>query len=159
MKKNYRVLNYFLVITLLVLIAATMYIAVTPQETTSAYTEFYILNATGNASEYPTDLQVGERGNLTVGIANHEQQPTKYTLILTMGEQQRAKRVVTIGDNQTWEERFFIKRTSVDDTKLRLLLYKGENVSVDEPPYRSLRLWISTSELRPGSGNNSVTDT
>jgi len=42
------------------------------------FTEFYILGAGGKAEGYSTELKLGERGEIILGIVNHEQERTGY---------------------------------------------------------------------------------
>jgi len=44
------------------------------------YTEFYILGPGGMASDYPTNLTIGQEGNITIGIANHEYRTVTYAV-------------------------------------------------------------------------------
>ena len=147
MREKYnRLLTWVLAIALVASVAGVIYIAVTPQETTDPYTEFYVLGSDGNASEFPTNLSVGESGRLIVGLTNHEHERTTYTVVLVLENRTVEKRTVAVADERTWEQEFSFAPQSAGDKRLRILLYKGENANPDEEAYRSLRLFVAVSE-------------
>lgn len=141
----HRALTWVLAIALLASVAGVIYIAVTPQETTEPYTEFYILGPGGNASGYPTNLSVGERGTVIVGISNHEHEAVEYTLVLRLANETIAERTVRVADEATWERRISFTPTEVGRHRLRFLLYRGPHPDVSGEAYRSLRLWIDVT--------------
>ena len=47
------------------------------------FTEFYILGPGGQASNYPTNITVGQNASVIIGIVNHEQKTVNYNLIVT----------------------------------------------------------------------------
>lgn len=49
----------------------TVYAVITPKEG-EKFTEFYVLDPNGKASDYPTNLKVGEEGEVIIGVVNHE---------------------------------------------------------------------------------------
>lgn len=79
MSKLDRTLSVILIISIIVSIAALVYIIVTPKQG-EKFTEFYILGKKGKASDYPTNLRVGQNGTVIVGIANHEYRTINYTV-------------------------------------------------------------------------------
>lgn len=142
----HRALTWALALALLAAIAGTVYLAVTPQETTDPYTEFYILGPGGNASGYPTNLTVGETGTVIVGITNHEHEVTTYTLVLALANETVERRTVEVADEATWEERVSFVPTEPGRQRLRFLLYKGTDPDLVDEPYRHLRLWLEVRE-------------
>ena len=48
------------------------------------FTEFYILGAQGKAAQYPNSLELGDRGKVTLGIINHEQESLNYQVKVIM---------------------------------------------------------------------------
>lgn len=138
-----RALTWVLALALLASVAGVIYLAVTPQETTEPYTEFYILGPGGNASGYPTNLTVGETGTVIVGITNHEHDRTSYTLVLELANETIDRRTVTVSDEATWEQRISFAPTEPGRQRLRFLLYRGSAPGGE--PYRHLRLWIEVS--------------
>jgi uncharacterized membrane protein len=72
-----RVLTIILVISIAASLIALTYVIAVPKQG-EKFTEFYILGPGGKASDYPTNLTVGEEASLIVGIANHEYQTVYY---------------------------------------------------------------------------------
>jgi len=94
------------------------------------FTEFYILGPNGTASDYPTELKVGE----------------------VIGEKS-----IELKDNETWERPFtFRAKKEGEHQKLEFLLYKNHfEKSVylrkrikeyKEEAHRSLHLWVDVKE-------------
>ncbi len=55
------------------------YVVLTPRPG-ERFTEFYILGPGGNASGYPTRLNVSQPGNVIMGLVNHEAARVNYTV-------------------------------------------------------------------------------
>jgi len=139
-----RALTWILAIALVVAVAGVVYVAVNPPETTDPYTEFYVLGPDGETADgYPENLTVGETGEVVVGITNHEHKEMTYTVAVVVEDEVRSKRTVSVDDESTWEDRFGYTPESAGEKRVRILLYKGETVNLDEEPYRHLRLLVS----------------
>lgn len=74
-----RVLNIILVIAIASSLIALVYVVAVPKQG-EKFTEFYILGPGGKASDYPTNLTVGEEGGIIIGIANHEYRTVDYAV-------------------------------------------------------------------------------
>jgi uncharacterized membrane protein len=74
-----KVLTVVLLFSILVSIAALVYIIVTPKQG-EKFTEFYILGPKGKAADYPTKLRAGQNATIIIGIANHEYRTVNYTV-------------------------------------------------------------------------------
>ena len=73
-----KTLSIVLVLAILGAVAALIYtITVAPEE---KFTEFYILGAEGKATDYPTQLRIGEEAPLILGIINREQDTISYQI-------------------------------------------------------------------------------
>jgi uncharacterized membrane protein len=72
-----RALNIILVIAIASSLIALVYVVAVPKQG-EKFTEFYILGPDGKASDYPTNLTVGEEGTIIIGIANHEYRTVSY---------------------------------------------------------------------------------
>jgi len=72
-----RVLSVILVLSIAASLIALAYVVVAPKEG-ERFTEFYILGPGGKATDYPTNLTVGENASLIIGIANHEYRDVLY---------------------------------------------------------------------------------
>jgi len=121
-------------------ISVTVYVIVTPKEG-EKFTEFYVLGPGGMAEDYPTNLTVGEEGEVIIGVVNHEYAPVNYQLEVILNGEVINEKSVELMHNETWEgpHTFRAKKTG-EDQKLEFLLYK-EGLKETEP-YRALHLWV-----------------
>ena len=121
-------------------------------------TEFFILGPGGNASGYPTSLNISQPGSVILGIANHEATTVLYTMRIDLvgvrlvynatsgfNEIVEVNRTtwstinVTLADGANWTYSYTFSIPSAGLWKVQFLLFKdGELSSV----YRNLRLFI-----------------
>ena len=80
--KTSKILSIVLIISILLAIGTTAYIIIKPKQG-ETFTEFYILGPGGQASNYPTNLTVGQNASVIIGIVNHEQKTVNYNLVIT----------------------------------------------------------------------------
>ena len=138
-KKLDKILSIILIISIILAISATIYIIVTPKEG-EKFTEFYILGAGGKASDYPTNLTIGQSGTIIVGIVNHEYSNVTYNLLVKFNGTTVTSKNITLTNGQKWEEPLtFNASTLGKNQKLELLLYKLPD---QDKAYRSLHLWV-----------------
>jgi uncharacterized membrane protein len=144
-----RILTVILVIAIVLAISMTVYVIVTPKEG-EKFTEFYILGPGGNASGYPTNLNVGEEGEVIIGVMNHEYANVTYQLEVKLNGEVIDEKSIDLMHNETWESLFTFKvERAGEDQKLEFLLFKNhfeERVygkEDKEEPYRSLHLWVN----------------
>ena len=78
-----KLLSIILILTLVLAIATTAYIIVKPKEG-EKFTEFYILGPNGKASDYPTNLTMGQTGKLFMGVVNHEYSTMNYEVVVKL---------------------------------------------------------------------------
>jgi len=118
----------------------TVYVIVTPKEG-EKFTEFYVLCSGGKAEDYPTNLKVGEEGEVIIGVVNHEYANATYQLEVRLTGEVIDEKSIALRHNETWKSSFTFKATRAgEDQKLEFLLYKE---GLKEPePYRSLHLWV-----------------
>ena len=135
-----RILSIILVISIIIAVSATAYVIVVPKEG-EKFTEFYILGQNGTASDYPTNLTVGQTGNVTIGIVNHEYSDVNYEMVIKLNNQTINDTNITLSNNQTYLQPFmFTPSTYGQNQELEFELYKlPDNNTV----YRSLHLWIN----------------
>jgi len=127
---------------------ALIYFALTspPGET---FTEFYILGPGGNASSYPTALNVSQTGTVILGIANHESARVNYTVRIDLvgvrivynatsgfNETVEVNRTtwstfdVTLAHGQNWTQPYTFRINSVGLWKVQfLLLFENSDLS------------------------------
>lgn len=136
-----KILSIVLAISIILTVFGGAYAVVVPKEG-EKFTEFYILGSNGMASDYPTNLTVGETGNVTVGIINHEYSTVNYKMIIKLNKQTVDERSITLSYNQTYSEPFtFVLSSYGQNQELEFLLYRLPD---ENNIYRSLHLWINT---------------
>ncbi len=133
-----RILSVICIISIVLAISITAYVIITPKEG-EKFTEFYVLGPGGMAEDYPTNLTVGEEGEVIIGVVNHEYANTSYLLEVELNGEIIDEKSIELVHNETWESPFKFKALRKGaDQKLEFLLYKvGE-----EGIYRSLHLWV-----------------
>jgi uncharacterized membrane protein len=146
-----KVLSVVLMVAIAGAIGTLGYVIATPR-VGEKFTEFYILGPDGKAENYPTELKVGEEGRVIVGIVNHEQERTSYTVEvwidgekakLRIGGEDRDEIVVEIENEEKWEQEVgFVPQKAGEKQKVEFVLYKEGKPYFEEPPY----LWIDVEE-------------
>lgn len=135
-----KILSIILIISLVLAIATTAYIIVKPKEG-EKFTEFYILGPDGKASDYPTNLTLGQSGKLFLGVVNHEYSTVNYKVVVKLQGKIISTENINLKNNQKWEKAIiFTPDTSGTNQKLELILYKLPD---DKNAYRSLHLWVN----------------
>lgn len=140
--KTEKILALSLIIVIIIAIPLTTYVILKPKES-EKFTEFYILGPNGTASDYPTNLTLGQAGNVNVVIVNHEQITTNYHLLIKLNNVTLKNEDLTLSNNEKKEISFkFSPSITGRNQKLEFLLYKLPD---DTTIYRSLHLWINVS--------------
>jgi uncharacterized membrane protein len=108
-------------------------------------TEFYILNAEGNAFDYPSQLKISEEGKVIVGITNSEHEEITYKLeVMVDGELDNTIKDITLGHGETKQtEVTFSFSHAGDNQKVEFALYNGDET---RPLVTPLHLWIDVVE-------------
>jgi len=133
------------------------YIVMTPSPS-ETFTEFYILGPSGNASGYPTILNVSQSGSVMLGIANHESASVNYTVRVDLvglrtvynatsgfNETIEVNRTtwstfnVNIASGQNWTRAYTFRINYVGLWKIEFLLFKNGDFA---SPYRELHLFV-----------------
>jgi uncharacterized membrane protein len=132
-----RLLSVLVAIALIVASAVLVYTVWTPK-TGETFTEFYILGAQGQASDYTLDLDEDGTGSVTLGIINREGRETDYIVIVReSGEVEREIAHVSLQPDQVWEQAVeFSIDTVGENRKIQFLLFKEDETE----PYRSLHV-------------------
>jgi uncharacterized membrane protein len=138
-----RVLSIVLVLSAVVAIGAIGYMFAAPPAG-EQFTEFYVLGPGGQAADYPTQLALGDKGAVLVGVVNHEGEETSYSLeVTTDGVRDGEVRPIVLADGDTWEEEVsFAPQHSGESQKVEFLLYKGG----ESEPCETLHLFVDVSE-------------
>lgn len=139
--KKDKILSVLLVLSIIFASSMIVYKIVTPKQD-ELFTEFYILGPNGKASDYPTNLTVGETGNVTIGVINHEYANIDYKIVVKLNNLTINEENITLSNGAVYEKPFtFVVDKSGKNQGLEFLLYKLPD---DTDVYRSLHLWINT---------------
>lgn len=131
------VLTAILLALLLMALAATVYITITPKKG-EEFTEFYILGTGGKAAGYPTELSAGEQGEVIVGVVNHEYETSSYVFRAEIENGTIGEKELQLAHNETLEFPFVFTAREKGRKKLVFNLSKEGAAA----PYRELYLWI-----------------
>ena len=106
------------------------------------FTELYLLGPEGKASNYPTNLTVGQTGNVTVGVVNQENAKADYTLVVTLANKTINTTSFSLANNQTWQNSVSFTPTQRGmGQKMEFDLYKAGTPNV----YRSVYLYLTVA--------------
>ena len=129
--------------SLVLAVILTVYIACTPP-VGERFTEFYLLGPSGKAYGYPTNLTVGEIGNVIVGVVNHEYDDVSYKVVVKL-ENETVETIdgIELKHDVGWEWNCtFAPERIGERMKLEFLLFRDDA----KETYRSLHLWITVQE-------------
>jgi uncharacterized membrane protein len=138
-----KALTIILIITIIISISALIYVIITPKQG-EKFTEFYILGPGGKAYDYPTNVTIGNKSTVIVGVVNHEYAEVNYSMELRLNNSTILSQELTLQHNQTWErpETYALEKPG-DEQKLEFLLFMERNFTA---PYRDLHLWVNVSD-------------
>lgn len=135
------ILSIFLTLSVLLAIFTTVYIVAKPKQG-ETFTEFYILGPGGTASDYPTNLTIGQNGSVIIGIVNHEYQDVNYDLVITTNGTIISEQNVTLSHNNKIEIPCNFSLNTQGINKIEFLLYKlPDKTNV----YRSLHIFVNVT--------------
>ena len=125
------------------------------------FTEFYILGPGGDASGYPTALNLSQPGSVIFGIANHEAARLNYTVridlvgvrivhnatsgfndTIEVNRTTWSTFAVTLADGQNWTHAYTFQIGGSGLWKVQFLLFKDSNPS---SPYAEVHLYVRVS--------------
>lgn len=118
-------------------------LAVSPVETRAPYTEFYVLGPEGKATNYPSNLSVGETGTVIVGIENHEHREVTYVFVAETDHATFRSDSVTLQRGEMWRDELSFTFESSGMRTVSLKLYRS-SVTGDDP-YRRLQLSVNVT--------------
>lgn len=88
------------------------------------FTEFYVLDVNGKAINYPSNMSVGEKSNLTVVVVNREYAKSSYQIQIMQDNQLLKKENITLDNGARKEIPFEFTAGPAGKNKLELKLYK-----------------------------------
>ena len=137
-----KILSYILIISIVIAAASVIYIIVNPSPS-EKFTQFYILGSNGKAGNYPTNLSVGENGNLTINVINNEGSTANYQLVVNLENETLENQSFILANGEKKEIPLtFQPKQSGNQQKLEFILYKLPN---KKQSYRYLDLLINVS--------------
>lgn len=136
-----KILTFILVSSIIASSAILIYILVTPKPG-ERFTEFYILDPDGKASNYPTNIKFGEEGKVIIGIINQEYENITYRLEVIFNGYLIYEDQVFLIENKKWESPFTFQATKKKEIqKLEFLLYRDQQ----KEAYRKLHIWVTVT--------------
>ncbi len=137
--KTSKILSIILIISIVLAISTTAYIIIKPKQG-ETFTEFYLLGPGGTASNYPTNLTVGQNASIIIGIVNHEQQTVDYNLVITSNGNVMSDQNITLANGNKTEIPYTFSSNTVGTKEIEFILYKlPDNTTI----YRSLHLFVN----------------
>ena len=138
-----KVLSIVLAFAALGAVAAIIYTVAVPVPR-EAFTEFYILDAGGKATDYPVQLKLGEEAGLILGIGNQEQIAVSYRVEIKIdGVTNGGLGPIALNHNEKFEQIVtFTPDKAGEKQKIEFLLYKQGEDRV----YQSLHLWVDVRD-------------
>ncbi|WP_416111534.1 DUF1616 domain-containing protein [Methanobacterium sp. MZD130B] len=137
--KTEKILSIILIISIILAISTTLYIIVKPKQG-EKFTEFYILGPDGKASNYPTNLTHGQKGEVIIGVVNHEYATTDYKILVKVKNHTLHNQTLTLKNGEKREIPFNFTAGNSGNKKMQFLLYKLPD---QKTAYRSLHLWLN----------------
>ncbi len=138
-----KTLSIVLIAAMLGAVGTLGYVIATP-EVGEEFTEFYILGLDGKATDYTSEVRIGEEGRVIVGIINREHKTVSYrVMVMIDGAGNNRTGPLELGHGEKWEEIVSFTPDRVGETKkVEFLLYKNGG----SEPYRKLHLWVDVKE-------------
>ncbi len=107
-----RTLTIILAASIIIATASLIYVITTPK-TGEKFTELYILGVEGNATNYPSNLAVGENATVIIGVVNHEHRTINYTIEIWLINQTVAYNESTNENETRYNHMWFIYKINI----------------------------------------------
>lgn len=131
-----------MLVSIILLTVGTIYYTITVPKVGERYTEFYILNSSGDTNNYPTKVIADSNTTLLMGVVNHEYSPINYTIQVDLNKKLLTSKELTLDNDETWEKNVTFSINKGTNMELEFLLFKENNLTI---PYRTLRLWVNAT--------------
>lgn len=122
-------------------IVGTLGYAITKPKTGEKFTEFYVLNSEGQAQNYPTNIRLRAVTPVIIGIVNHEQRETSYSIdVMIDGILDNTIGPIVLKSEEKFENTAsFTPQKTGDNQKVEFFLYiNGQSDASQE-----LHLWVN----------------
>ncbi|EKF85115.1 DUF1616 domain-containing protein [Methanobacterium formicicum] len=134
-----KTVSIIILIILIIGVIGVVYIILNPVES-KGFTEFYILNSNGSAGNYPTNLTIGDKGNIIIGITNNEHLNSNYLVKIKRNNTLLKQENVSLGNGEKKEITYNFTAATTGQYKLEFDLYKLPDTN---NIYRSVFLWVN----------------
>ncbi|MDI9436186.1 MAG: DUF1616 domain-containing protein [Euryarchaeota archaeon] len=136
-----RTITTFILILIIIGVIGVFYLVLNPIPS-EKFTEFYILDGNGRAVDYPANLSIGEKSNLTVVVVNREHSEFSYQVKIIQGKQLLKEEKFTLNTGDRKEIPLEFVADHLGQNKLEFKLYKLPDT---ENIYRYLYLQVNVS--------------
>lgn len=157
--KDMSVLDKALAVGIVVMLLASVillaYIIAVPREG-EKFTEFYVLGASGKASDYPVNISAGSWHNITAGVVNHEHKDRDYRLVVLLipsSESNLTQHMVTV---RAWDGHAPVLFSSSDAVIFNITVKDGKKlhlnmtVGIKDAGQYKMQFLLFTSNEPPG---------
>jgi uncharacterized membrane protein len=134
-----KIITAVLVVMIAGAIGTLVYVINMPR-TGETFTEFYVLNAEGKASDYPRTVKMGQSTEVILGIINHESESTTYKIeIMIDNEKSEDTGPVSLEAEAKWEKKVVFRPShSGANQQIEFRLYHNSEAE----PGETLHLWV-----------------
>jgi uncharacterized membrane protein len=134
-------LSTFLVLAIIGVIGTLGFVIAKPMAGGN-FTEFYLLDTERKADYYPSELAIGEEGEVIIGIVNREDGTEVYNVEIVLdGEKTSEIGPINLAQEEKWEQEVsFTPARAGPGQKVEFRLYKESRQL-----YRTLQLWIDVN--------------
>jgi len=136
-----RTISIIIIIALIIGMIGVFYVILNPTKT-EGFTEFYLLGPDGKAGNYPTNLNPREKGNVTIGLVNHEHSPESYLIKIRKNNTILKEENVSLANNEKKEIFFEFTAGPSGEYKIEFDLYKLPDT---QNIYRSVFLLVNVN--------------
>lgn len=136
-----RTISAVILIFIIIGVIGVVYLVLNPIPS-EKFTEFYVLDVNGKAINYPSNMSVGEKSNLTLVVVNREYSKSSYQIQITQDEQLLKKENITLDNGARKEIPFEFTAGPAGKNKLEFKLYKLPDTS---NTYRYLYLQVNVA--------------
>jgi uncharacterized membrane protein len=172
-----QILAFSLIVLVVISILSTIYVFTAPKQG-ELYTDFFLLGKNRTITEYPGVINTSENYPVYIGIMNHENRDTRYTIetwvlrtefnnitntsrILTMDPKDRLQ--LTLSNNETKIIPYNLSFKKSQYTRVEFLLFKEDVPGFDvagsdriNASYRNLHLWVTIEDILNLENSNNI---
>jgi len=118
-----RTISAVILVFIIIGVIGVFYLVLNPIPS-EKFTEFYVLDVNGKAIDYPSNMSVGEKSNLTVVVVNREYAKSSYQIQIMQDNQLLKKENISLDNGARKEIPFEFTAGPAGENKLEFKLYK-----------------------------------